>query len=61
MARAETMLAIAEATGMNLEVLAFIARRFEQRLNVLDTAESGRRAELEQLVADDFAELAKAY
>lgn len=60
-ARSETMLALAEATGIDLDALAFLAARFEQRLNALDYAEPARRAELERLVAEDFDELAHAY
>jgi hypothetical protein len=60
-ARAETMLAVADATGIDVDALAFVAARFEQHLNVLDAAEPARRAELERLVAEDFDELAAVY
>jgi len=60
-ARAESMLALAEPLGLDLDALAFVAARVEQRLNVLDGAEPARRAELAQLAAEDFAELANTY
>jgi hypothetical protein len=60
-ARASTMLALAEVTGIDVHALAFVAQRLEQRLNVLDSAEPARRAELERLTAEDFEELASAY
>jgi hypothetical protein len=60
-ARAETMLVLAEHVGVDLDVLAFVARRVEQRLGMLDAAEPARRAELERLAAGDFEELATTY
>jgi hypothetical protein len=60
-ARAETMLAIGEALGIDVEALAFVARRFERCLGVIDGAERARRAELERLASEDFDELAGAY
>ena len=59
--RAETMLALGEALAIDLEALAFLARRFEQRLDVLDAAEPAQRRELIALVAEDFDELASAF
>ncbi len=60
-ARAETMLALAEHLGLDLDALAFVAARFEHRLGMLDAAEPAWRAELERLVAQDITELASAY
>ncbi len=60
-AKAEAMHALAEFVGVDLDALAFIAHRFEQRLGMLDAAEPARRAELELLSAEDFEELATAY
>jgi hypothetical protein len=61
MAKAETMLALAEHVGISLDTLAFVARRFELRLGILDAAEPARRVDLERLAAEDFEELATAY
>lgn len=55
------MLALAEAIGIDVRALAFLADRFEHSLRTIDAAEPARRAELERLVALDFAELAAAY
>lgn len=60
-ARTETRLAFAEVTDIDLGALAFLAGRFEQRLSMIDAAEPAQRAELEHLMAIDFAELAEAY
>ncbi len=61
MARSESMLALAEHVGIDLDLLEHLRARVEQRLGMLDSAESARRAELEKLVAADFDELAVAY
>jgi hypothetical protein len=55
------MLALAEHLGLDLDALAFVARRFEHFLRTLDSAEPSRRAELERLAAQDFDELAEVY
>jgi hypothetical protein len=59
-ARAETMLALAPFVGVNLDVLAFVAHRFELRLGVLDAAEPAPRMDLERRAAEDFEELVAA-
>jgi hypothetical protein len=55
------MLAVAEALGISVDTLAFVAQRFAGHVSMIDAAEPARRAELERLVARDFDELATAY
>lgn len=50
-----------DATGIDVQALAFLVVRFEQRLGVIDAAEPGRSGELERLMAIDIAELAATY
>lgn len=59
--RAETMLALAEVRCIDLEALAFVGRRFERCLRMMDAAEPAQRAQLEQLVAEDFEGLATTF
>lgn len=60
-ARAETMLAVAPLVGIDVEALAFLARRFERRLGMLDAAEPSERLDLAALVSQDFDDLAGAF
>jgi len=61
-ASAETMLALAEVTGVDLGLLEHLRRRFERHLGMLDAIEEpARRAELERLMVEDGDELARAY
>ena len=59
--KAETMLALAEVTGVDVDALTFLARRFEHRLGVIDAVEPARRREWERLMAKDGDELASAF
>jgi hypothetical protein len=59
---AETMLALAEYVGLDIDPLKLRRRRFAQHAGMLDAAEEpARRAELEHLVTEDFGELASAF
>jgi hypothetical protein len=61
-ARAETMLALAPHLGVDLDALEAARRRLEVHEAEYDASfGTTRRAELEQLIAEDVAELADAY
>jgi hypothetical protein len=55
------MLALAEATGIDTDALAFIAHRFDRHALLLDASEPAQRAELEWLMSANFDELATVY
>jgi hypothetical protein len=61
-ARAETMLALAEFVGVDIDALEHVRRRLVRHETQYDAAiESSRRAELTALMTIDIAELAIAY
>jgi hypothetical protein len=61
-AKAETMLAIAEFVGVDLDMLWIVARKLQAHEAMLDAAVgSSKRNELERLMSEDIDELAHAY
>jgi hypothetical protein len=61
-ARAETMLALAEPIGIDLDLLEAARRRLEEHGRMLDAADGpARRAAVKILMEFDVAELARAY